>query len=469
MVILYDNQYNGRFWPCVECWSSFQVATPNGLESEKLDHRRRATFVCVAASAGTEAEAQSFMEKQWRHVTSKEAVRRLLGPDLLVTNKKDKEVQVHVLTNLNKQVAKFVSTFLKPLRAKLETLSPRHWLDEVKHVDDPVPFGLDLVALGVATTHEGNSRVSSSTREELVTFIRKALSGSTVVNLNSLFPVMVETLKLEHGDRVLSVCALPGGRMLTGCQDNFARVFSDAGAELLKLEHGGRVWSVCDLPGGRMLTGSDDCFARVFSDAGVELLKLEHSDRVLSVCALSGGRMLTGCWDRFARVFSDAGVELLKLEHGSGVRSVCALPGGRMLTGSDDCFARVFSDAGMKLLRLGHGDRVFSVCALPHGRMLTGCQDNFARVFSDAGVELLKLEHGDRVFSVCALPDGRMLTGCQDNFARVFSDAGVELLKLEHGDSVFSVCALPGGRMLTGCGDKFARVFCEQDAVLDEE
>ena len=345
MVILYDNQYNGRFWPCVECWSSFQVATPNGLESEKLDHRRRATFVCVAASEGTEAQAQSFMEKQWRHVTSEEAVRRLLGPDLLVTNKKDKEVQVHVLKSLNKQVVEFVSTFLTPLRAKLETLSPRDGLDEVSHVGPlVVHVGLDLVADAVATTHKGNSRVSSSTREELVAFIRKALSGSTVVNLNSLFPVMVETLKLKHGGIVFSVCALPDGRMLTGCRDNFARVFSDEGVELLKLEHGGTVLSVCALPGGRMLTGCSDKFARVFSDAEVELLKLQHGGYVESVCALPGGRMLTGCDDRFARVFSDAGVELLKLEHDDMVRSVCALPSGRMLTGCVDNFARVFTE-----------------------------------------------------------------------------------------------------------------------------
>ena len=259
MVILYDNQYNGRFWPCVECWSSFQVATPNGLESEKEDHRLRAAFVCVAASEGTEAQAQSFMEMQWRHVTSEQAVRRLLGPDLLVTNKKDKEVQVHVLKSLNKQVAEFVSTFLTLLRAKLETLSPRDWLDEVIHFGLlGVPFGLDLVADALAKTHKGNSRVSSSTREELVTFIRTELSRSTDVNLNSLFPVMVETLWLEHGGMVFSVCALPAGRMLTGCDDGFARVFSDAGVELLKLQHGDRVCSVCALPGGRMLTGCDD-------------------------------------------------------------------------------------------------------------------------------------------------------------------------------------------------------------------
>ena len=308
MVILYDNQDNGRFWPCVECWSSFQVATPNGLESEKEDHRLRAAFVCVAAREGTEVQAQSFMEKQWRHVTSEQAVSRLLGPDLLVTNKKDKEVQVHVLKSLNKQVAEFVSTFLTLLRAKLETLSPRDWLDEASHVGLlGVSFGLDLVADVLAKAHKGHSRVSSSTREELVAFIRTELSRSTDLNLNSLFPVMVETLKLKHGDYVLSVCALPGGRMLTGCGDQFACVFSNAGVELLKLQHGDSVRSVCALPGGRMLTGCQDGFARVFSDAGVELLKLEHGAWASSVCALPGGRMLTGCGDKFARVFSDAG------------------------------------------------------------------------------------------------------------------------------------------------------------------
>ena len=204
---------------------------PTVWRARRGDCRLRAAFVCMAASEGTEAQAQSFMEKQWRHVTSEQAVSRLLGPDLLVTNKKDKEVQVHVLKSLNKQVAEFVSTFLTLLRAKLETLSPRDWLAEASYVG-PLLVGLDLVADVVATAHKGNSRVSSSTREELVTFIRTELSRSTDLNLNSLFPVMVETLKLQHGHDVLSLCALPCGRMLTGCRDTFARVFSEQDAVL---------------------------------------------------------------------------------------------------------------------------------------------------------------------------------------------------------------------------------------------
>merc|ERR1712012_1524210 len=59
--------------------------------------------------------AQSFMEKQWRRGTCDQAVERLMGPDLLVTNRKDKEVQVQVLKNLNKQTAKSVTTFLTTL------------------------------------------------------------------------------------------------------------------------------------------------------------------------------------------------------------------------------------------------------------------------------------------------------------------------------------------------------------------
>merc|ERR1719284_1255233 len=285
VVVLYDNQYNGRFWPCVECWSSYQVATPEGLKAEESDLRRRTVFVCVAASVGTEAQAQSFMEKQWRRVTCDQAVERLMGPDLLVTNRKDKEVQVQVLKNLNKQTAKFVTTFFAtlsglplptaldkffasgPLRDSagddvLGTLLGRVSFDEFSALGTLKDSALELVA----ERHRGHPRVSSSTREELEAFFRVAFAGPSAENSNTLFPVFDETLKVKHGGSVLSVCALPDGRLLTGSDDNFARVFSDTGAELFKMQHGGWVLSVCALPDGRLLTGSADNFARVFSD-----------------------------------------------------------------------------------------------------------------------------------------------------------------------------------------------------------
>ena len=303
------------------------MATPEGLKGEESDLRRRTVFVCVAASAGTEAQAESFMEKQWRHVTCDQAVQRLMGPDLLVTNRKDKEVQDHVLKNLNKQTAEFVTKFLPTLSGivslplltafdkflgsgPLRDLAGDDVLSTLLGRVSPEEFSAsgtfpDSALEVVAWRHRGHPRVSSSTREELEAFIRAAFAGPTAENLNTLFPVFDETLKMQHGGSVRSVCALPDGRLLTGSEDNFARVFSDTGAELFKMQHGGSVFSVCALLDGRLLTGSYDKFARVFSHTGSELFKMQHGDNVSSVCALPDGRLLTGSGDDFARVFSD--------------------------------------------------------------------------------------------------------------------------------------------------------------------
>ena len=107
--MVYDNQYHGRFWPCVECWSSFQVATPEGSVGAVSDRIQRTSYVCVGGSTGTKKEARSLLERQWRHVSIQEALDRLLSPDLLVTNKKDKEVQAIVLAALNQQTVESVA------------------------------------------------------------------------------------------------------------------------------------------------------------------------------------------------------------------------------------------------------------------------------------------------------------------------------------------------------------------------
>ena len=340
------------------------MATPEGLKGEESDLRRRTVFVCVAASVGTEAQAQSFMEKQWRHVTCDQAVQRLMGPDLLVTNRKDKEVQVHVLKNLNKQTAEFVTKFLTtlsgivslplltafdkflgslgsvPLRDLagddvLSALLGRVSSDEFSALSTFQDSALELVA----QRHRGHPRVSSSTREELEAFIRAAFAGPTAENMNTLFPVFDETLKIQHGGWG-EFRLRPSG---WAAAHRFRRQTCSSGAELFKMQHGRAVNFVCALPDGRLLTGSEDNFARVFSDTGAELFKMQHGGFVYSICALPDGRLLTGSCDEFARVFSDTGAELFKMQHGGYVWSVCALPDGRLLTGSDDSFARVFS------------------------------------------------------------------------------------------------------------------------------
>ena len=509
VVVLYDNQYNGRFWPCVEFWSSLQVATPEGLLAEEPGHRRT-SFVCVASSEGTEAEAQAFMERQWRHVTVEEAINRLLGPDLLVTNQKDKEVQVRVLQLLDRQTAHWVADYVERKRWEFagQLLGCVHPGGAVPSSVSPGPlldYLLPALTRVLAVTRGGNHRVSSSTLENLASFLRAELScraAWTLVTVMRLFPVYCEKLKLECCG---AVCALPNGRLFMGCKNGLARVVSESGVLEVSIEVEPLVsfdlqplfpdnltfdvvLSVCALPDGRIFTGWRYGCARVFSSSGVKLLEMEHdASSVVSVCVLPDGRLVTGSDDGTARVFSDSGIVFLKRKIGGDnlfkrmlsspvVFSVCALLGGRILTGCSDGFARVFSDSGVELLKLDHGGSgvfnivlrpvVFSVCALPGGRILTGCSDGLARVFSDSGVELLTLRHTASVDAVCALPDGRLVTGCSDGFARIFTYDSAELVKLAHGGSVRYVSVLPNGRLVTGCSDGFARIFADSAIEL---
>ena len=232
VLVVYDNQYHGRFWPCVECWSSFQVATPEGLVGAVSDRIQRTSYVCVAGSTGAEKEARSLLERQWRHVSIQEALDRLLSPDLLVTNKKDKEVQAIVLAALNQQTVEFVADF---------------WSRKVSEVqgDDAVTeesfvgplwdcVAQDFLAAVdstyrsqgcvsntftdmVAWIYRSHPSVSSYTREELKSWLADFLSRTAewnMVTVSNLFPVYTEISRMEVRDVVMSVCTFPDGRLV---------------------------------------------------------------------------------------------------------------------------------------------------------------------------------------------------------------------------------------------------------------
>ena len=230
--MVYDNQYHGRFWPCVECWSSFQVATPEGLVGAVSDRIQRTSYVCVAGSTGTEKEARSLLERQWRHVSIQEALDRLLSPDLLVTNKKDKEVQAKVLAALNQQTVEFVADF------RSRKVSELQGDDAVPEKSFVGPLG-DLVAQGflaavdstyrsqgcvsntftdmVARIYRSHPSVSSYTREELKSWLADFLSRTAewdMVTVSNLFPVYTEISRMSFRGDVRSVCTFPDGRLV---------------------------------------------------------------------------------------------------------------------------------------------------------------------------------------------------------------------------------------------------------------
>ena len=91
--ILLDISYVSRFWTQFEAWLSFQVVTRDGLISRVDDERRN--HIVMVLNAG-EHLAQALV-KEWSNCKPEEAHQILSGPDVAVTNAKDKEEQLEKL------------------------------------------------------------------------------------------------------------------------------------------------------------------------------------------------------------------------------------------------------------------------------------------------------------------------------------------------------------------------------------
>ena len=281
-----------------------------------------------------------------------------------------------------------------------------------------------------------------------------------------------------------------GRRVVTGSQDNTARIWDAAtGKTLLELKgHLDNVRSVAISSDGRLVvTGSNDKTARVWDAAtGQTLLKLNHSDGVRSVAISSDGRrIVTGSADKAARVWDAATGQMLReLPHSGAVRNVAISSDGRRIVteslgsggvsangliarGPIDNNVRVWDTAtGQTLHEIRNTRGVTSVAILPDsGHIVTGSNDNTARIWdATTGKTLLELKgHTREVTSVAVSADGRrVVTGSMDHTARIWdASTGQMLLEFKgHLGEVTSVAVSNDGRRVaTGSMDKAARVW----------
>ncbi len=102
VLILSDNQYNGRFWTLYESYLSMQFPTPEGLVPAKLPggelfDDRWAVIAVEAGEAGEAAKlslsAKSQLETLWldTYQDTKRVMARLKEQDVLVTSQSDKD------------------------------------------------------------------------------------------------------------------------------------------------------------------------------------------------------------------------------------------------------------------------------------------------------------------------------------------------------------------------------------------
>ncbi|CAK0889420.1 unnamed protein product [Prorocentrum cordatum] len=103
VIVLYERIYNQRFWPNVECWIATKMATPHGLVPASDDRLRVLVHGIHSAGGHDKANLAQVLE-YWHRATAQEAITILSHDDILVTNAKDKEVNLKVVASLDEQI-----------------------------------------------------------------------------------------------------------------------------------------------------------------------------------------------------------------------------------------------------------------------------------------------------------------------------------------------------------------------------
>eukprot|EP00662_Eupelagonemidae_sp_cell21_P057539 gene57539-biopygen50994 len=92
------------FWTLYESWLSMRSVGANGLvaasEDDYTTSLYRFTIVCIGAAKKAESIHVEGLIESWMPLTPEQACQRLMEDDIVVTNQKDKQVQLGVLRGL---------------------------------------------------------------------------------------------------------------------------------------------------------------------------------------------------------------------------------------------------------------------------------------------------------------------------------------------------------------------------------
>ena len=94
-----------------EAWLSFQVVTSKGLKSRKAGREDRShTRNHIVTVHNANDYLVKSLQEMWSEITPEEAKEVLSRPDVAVTNKSDKEVQLQKLEKFYDEVKQTLST-----------------------------------------------------------------------------------------------------------------------------------------------------------------------------------------------------------------------------------------------------------------------------------------------------------------------------------------------------------------------
>ena len=123
VLILLDSSYLSRFWTQLEAWLSFREASGEGLKScpWEITRDRRC---CVVGIHGAKDEAgwRETLIARWAHVSVTEAVEKLRKRDVVVTNQRDKEVQLEKVLQIDERFRSSLRTTVEELQRAVKAV-----------------------------------------------------------------------------------------------------------------------------------------------------------------------------------------------------------------------------------------------------------------------------------------------------------------------------------------------------------
>jgi len=286
---------------------------------------------------------------------------------------------------------------------------------------------------------------------------------------------------MQHHDSVGALAFSPDGeRVLTGSFDKTARLWDAHTGQPMgaPMQNQGSVLAVAFSPNGdRILTGSDANTVRIW-DARTGLLIGASMQQQGGVTAMAfspdSERVLSGTYYRTAQIWDARTGRPLgaSMQQQGGVSALAFSPDGKLvLTGTTELTAAYYSttriwDAltGQPLgAPMEHQNSVNAMAFSPDGkRVLIGSDDdNTARLWdARTGLPLgAPMEHQDSVNAVAFSPDGdRVLTGSADGSTRLW-DLRLAPVDALYSDSVKTLALSPDGeRVLTSTADNSAHL-----------
>jgi len=103
VIVLYERIYNQRFWPNVECWIATKMATEDGLVPASED-RLRIQVYGIDSASGFDRASRMYVLGTWHSADAQQAIHFLSQDDILVTNARDKDINLKVVGSLDERI-----------------------------------------------------------------------------------------------------------------------------------------------------------------------------------------------------------------------------------------------------------------------------------------------------------------------------------------------------------------------------